>query len=601
MALRVQSSEHFSPELQQEGAVTAAPTLNRDQRRQAVVETPRKEARKVPYLSERAGRYYFVRRYPLWMVKQGYFTEPACRVSLKTADRLQAEREARRMAYEFDGLVDGFQSGLEVPHAERARGVNDRAVRPSDVPVLAKRFEALLLHSDDVDRDEKLDESAVLDYTGEVQSERLVLQGAARCGDAEAVAEQARSFLEAEELHCQEGTGVWKQLLKAMMLAQLRALNGIMTRLEGGTVETPPAPAPVRSDVDVDDLDRAFAYWLAQTKPKGKTVTEARSVFDRLKAFTVKTRISALTREEMIAFRANECLRQVGGRPIRPQTVNKLMGLVRAIFTLAVDDLLRSRGIASPLEKMRKEKVKASDVTEKQDLSLEQLKALFAGDVHAHGARPIGGAGEAGYWLPVLGHSTGARMTELAQLSVHEVVVRDGVVCLWLTTRSNDEEAVLHGLTDEQREALLESSLKTGASRRIIPVHPQVLELGFMGYVEHMRKRGSFALFPDIRPDNKKNLSGNYSKWFNGYLKKVGIKRRGVDWISFRHTLKTAMREARIEQEIRDYVQGHTSEHASQDYGRFPPTTLLSALSKLSFPALASVPKWTSAHMRSRA
>jgi hypothetical protein len=72
----------------------------------------------------------------------------------------------------------------------------------------------------------------------------------------------------------------------------------------------------------------------------------------------------------------------------------------------------------------------------------------------------------------------------------------------------------------------------------------------------------------------------------------VGIKQRGVDWISFRHTLKTMMREARIEQEIRDYVEGHTSERAAQTYGRFPPTMLQAEVNKLSFPVLTSVPIW---------
>ena len=100
MAMPVESPEHSSPELQQEGAVPAAQNLNRDQRRQTAA-----VPRKVPYLSERAGRYYFVRRYPLWMVKQGFFTEPACRVSLRTTDRLEAERE-----YVFTGSVASGRS-----------------------------------------------------------------------------------------------------------------------------------------------------------------------------------------------------------------------------------------------------------------------------------------------------------------------------------------------------------------------------------------------------------------------------------------------------------------------------------------------------------
>lgn len=348
----------------------------------------------------------------------------------------------------------------------------------------------------------------------------------------------------------------------------------------------------MRSEDDIDDIDLAFAHWESKTRPTVKTVIEARSIVRRLKTFTGKSRISTLTRTEMLRFQENEGKRTVRGRAIRPQTVNKMMGLVRAIFSLVCDDLLTDRGVANPLLKMRKEKVKTSDITEKQDLSQEQLETLFTGPVHLRGQRTVGGGGEAAYWLPILGLTTGARMRELAQLSVHEVVVRDGVICLWLTNRDDDEQAELHQLSDEKRASMFETSLKTGASRRIIPVHDEVLSRGFMAYVENVRASGSHALFPDIRADSKGNLAGNFSKWFNRYLKLVGIKQRGVDWISFRHTLKTMMREARIEQEIRDYVEGHTSERAAQSYGRFPPAMLRAEMNKLSFPVLSSVPPW---------
>jgi integrase len=189
-------------------------------------------------------------------------------------------------------------------------------------------------------------------------------------------------------------------------------------------------------------------------------------------------------------------------------------------------------------------------------------------------------------------------MRELAQLSVHEVVVRDGVTCLWLTNRDQADEAALHQLTEKQRLSLLETSLKTGASRRIIPLHQAVLDCGFMRYVEHVRASGSHALFPDIRPDTKGNVAGNFSKWFNRYLEARGIKRRGLDWISFRHTLKTMMREARIEQEMRDYIEGHTSERVAQTYGRFPPGMLQSQVNKLSFPVVANLPPWRASRSR---
>jgi hypothetical protein len=603
--MKVESAEHSSPEPQHEGhapdtATESADRPNRAERRQAAGKTARREARKVPYLQQRGDTYYFHRRYPQFLIQQGYFTGPFCRVSLRTADRLRAERLVRRLAYRFDRLVEAFSQDCEPVHSAGREPVNAAMVLADDVPVLARRFEALLLHSDDLDRSEKLSPEELQEYVTDIEDQRKQLRVANACGDYDAVADDARGFLAAEKLQCAEGSDVWKGLLKEVMLAQLRALRGIVDRLDGEAAApaTPAeAPAPLRSDDDLDDLDRAFAHWQTKARPKPKTVMEAQSILERLKTFTGKSRISALTRSEVVQFQTNEGKRMVGDKRIRPQTVNKMMGLLRAVFGLAVDDLLRERGIHSPLEKLRKEKVKSSDITEKLDLSKEQLDALFGGPVHAQGGRPVGGAGEAAHWMLLLGHTTGGRMSEFAQMSVHEVVVRDGVPCLWLTNRDTDEQVALHQLSAKAREELIETSLKTGASRRIIPLHPRMLELGFMDYVEHMRKLGSYALFPDIKPDNKGVAGGNFSKWFNGYLRRVGIKRRGLDWVSFRHTLKTWMREAEVPQDVQDYVQGHTAERVAQGYGRFTPKTVLAELSKLSFPSLDRVPVWTPAAM----
>jgi len=294
MPMKVESAEHSSPELQQEGHapdITAPEQrANRAERRQAAGKTARREARKVPYLAEREGRFYFVRRYPELLVRQGYFTTPACRVSLQTSDRLRAERLVRRLAYRFDRLVEAFGQECEPVHSAGHEPVNAAEVLANDVPVLARRFEALLLHSDDLDRSERLNPQELSEYITDIEEQRKQLRVANACGDYDAVADDARGFLAAEKLQCAEGSVVWKGLLKEVMQAQLRALRGIVDRLDGeaATPATPAeAPAPLRSDDDLDDLDRAFAHWQKKSRPKPKTIMEAQSILVRLKAFTV--------------------------------------------------------------------------------------------------------------------------------------------------------------------------------------------------------------------------------------------------------------------------------------------------------------------------
>lgn len=255
-------------------------------------------ARKAPYLSKRGdGSYYFTRRFPQQYLDRGVFKQPSYRKSLGTKDRLVAERKARQLAARFDRVLECLEMRDErhggPKHAKRSTGeLND-----DDVKVIAQRFETLLLHSDDIDRQERMEAQQLRDYVADVETQRNQLREANAHGNFEASADDVRGFLAAEQMTCEEGTDTWRALLKAMTHAQLKALRGILTRLDGDElVPTPELHPQVRREGDVDDLDAAFAFWLAHAKPRPKTVTEARSVFRRLKSFTGKTRISVIVR-----------------------------------------------------------------------------------------------------------------------------------------------------------------------------------------------------------------------------------------------------------------------------------------------------------------
>jgi integrase len=442
---------------------------------------------------------------------------------------------------------------------------------------------------------EELDE-----YLAEVTTEQRQLRRAHGCADFDSVADVVEGFLEAEQLKCPRESDTFKALSKAVMQSQLRALRGIVERVDGEVVPTPSAPPPLRSEDDLDDLNRALEHWVEKARPGTKTLLEVRPVWQRLQSFTGKSRLSTLTREDVLAFQANELSRTRGGVRVRPQTVNKHLALLGAIARLVHDDLLRFRGVENAFAHLRKAKVRGNDRIDKQDLTTEELTLLFSGPVHAQGDRPLGGAGEAGYWMPVLGYATGARMGELAQMRVDEVMQRDGVWCLWLTSRSEEGEKPAESLEPSERERLLLRSMKTGQSRRIVPVHPRVIELGFLNYVEQLRKQKVVRLFPFIKPDCKGSIAGNFSKWYNGYLKKVRIKRRGLDWTSFRHTLKSACRVNGISSDLQDYIEGHQSTRTAQDYGTFPPVMLQKAISLIALPGLAGVPEWQASGLPSK-
>lgn len=480
--------------------------------------------------------------------------------------RLEAERIARRMAVVFDDLLERIE----------ARLLSGATVAPTAAPPGTSRCserDAWAPHLE-----------ALLPYASAFRTQLQALQTVDVLEPA--LGQECQLTLRQPAAHPVAST--IEEPSPGALPATLPASQALPPCL---TPRADKPSKPVSAEQDLDVLARAYAHWLVKASPGLKTQLEIRPVWQRLQSTTGKRRISELTREDVLAFQASELQRRRGTAQVRPQTVNKHFALMAAVFKLAHDDLLRSRGIDNPFASLRKAAVRGTDLIDKQDLTSEELARLFGGEVHQRGHRPKGGGQEAAFWMPVLGYATGARMGELAQLLLAEVLPRDNVWCLWLTSREAEDDAS-QTLSTADREKQVERSLKTGHSRRVVPVHPAVLGLGFIDYVQWLRAQNAVRLFPAIKPDSKNNIAGNFSKWFNGYLARVGIKRRGLDWVSFRHGFKTACRTVRMDSDVQDYLEGHQAHRASQGYGRFTTAALLDAVTSVQLLALAAVPRW---------
>ncbi len=143
-------------------------------------------------------------------------------------------------------------------------------------------------------------------------------------------------------------------------------------------------------------------------------------------------------------------------------------------------------------------------------------------------------------------------------------------------------------------------SVKTAASRRTVPVHPELLRLGFQKYVATLDKGG--RLFPDLRQDQFGKWTGNYSKWWGRWARGLGIKDHRKVFHSFRHTFKAACRQAGIQEETHDLLTGHQGASVGRSYGRaeYSPElvkTLAKAVRKIKYKAagLPRLGRWKAA------
>jgi integrase len=119
--------------------------------------------------------------------------------------------------------------------------------------------------------------------------------------------------------------------------------------------------------------------------------------------------------------------------------------------------------------------------------------------------------------------------------------------------------------TDE--ESSDPKSLKTESSRRIVPVHSALLNLGLLDFVRRALGKGQTRLFPEIRPCKRGMLSTQPSKFWQRYLKRLGVKERGLALHSFRHTLVDEVRRKGGSDAVLGTILGHAKGTITAHYG----------------------------------
>ncbi|VVP74984.1 site-specific integrase [Pseudomonas fluorescens] len=161
------------------------------------------------------------------------------------------------------------------------------------------------------------------------------------------------------------------------------------------------------------------------------------------------------------------------------------------------------------------------------------------------------------YWLPLLGRVTGARLEELCQLRVDDFIQQQGIQCIRI---------------DDSREG---QNLKNASSRRVLPLHPALIDLGLLQHVESVRATGADRLFSELEAVRGK-LGHAPSKWFGRYKTKQGITDPRKTFHSFRHTLIDELRDDGVQDSLIKRIAGH--EDSAVTFGIYGSRTPLRAM-----------------------
>ncbi|MBB4606512.1 integrase [Xanthomonas arboricola] len=284
-------------------------------------------------------------------------------------------------------------------------------------------------------------------------------------------------------------------------------------------------------------LDKARDGWLAsiQSRTLPKTYTIKKTAVESLVAFLgTKTKLHSVTRTDLAHWYQH--LRDKGAST--PTLMNKqsYVGGKGGFFDWAIasgyypkDDNPASGHVSYPQREKRARRKLGFKAYDR-----DQIQAIFS-PVNFPRLSPNA------RWAALIGLYTGARASEVGQLLVADVFNEDNISCIRISDEGEHQK------------------VKTEVSLRTVPIHPELLALGFWEWVESRKAAGHKRLFPQAKADAM-NGQGNWiTKAFSRYLGEIGKDwpkaKRGFH--SLRKTFIQELQGLGVSSELRAQIVGH--------------------------------------------
>jgi integrase len=303
--------------------------------------------------------------------------------------------------------------------------------------------------------------------------------------------------------------------------------------------------APIMLDATIVDM------WAAERKPTQKGIDTHRAVARWLYERVGRKPVDQLTTDDFRAFKAKLIEEGQSAANIKMK-LSRVRTLMQWAFENGYASANTAAGVAIKDTKAGK--------NERKPFDLPALTAIFASPVYSDGLRPVRLRGEAGYWLPLLALFTGARLEELGQLTPEDVRERR-----YADDEGNERSAWFIHIREDSEAGL---KLKNANSERHIPVHGELVRLGFLTVVTAAKDVGQQRLFPLLRPDKYGRLTAKWGEHWSVYRRDIcGVTDRRMVFHSFRHTFKDYARLAGIDEGVQRQLMGHSARDVADEYG----------------------------------
>lgn len=379
---------------------------------------------------------------------------------------------------------------------------------------------------------------------------------------------------------------------------QLRKLRGIFAPdPEADPLFASDRPKGRKTEATLGDLKKGFAEdkhddWTVSTRKNYKIIfavleeicsfdTPLTDIDDKyckniaksLEGLPANYQKSPLTRGRSVA-EAIEIAREHDMPKIAPATINNHLSKLGAIVRYGRDkgwiagNPMANVGVRDPI-----------DPADKRDpFSVEQLNLIFAREPWSD--RGVSARDRPSrYWAPLIAVFSGARLTEICGQLVDEMIVEDGIHAFHFRHRPDDR------------------AIKNGKDRKV-PVHPELLRLGFWDFVDEARTSGREHLFSDVKRDKLGKWGDHTSKWFSRQVGALDLKGRNLSFHSFRHSFEDALRRADLhDTPIGNAIAGRWTPGQSKIYGtKYPVAKLHKAMLTVNYPGLHPINPWLGAY-----
>ena len=171
------------------------------------------------------------------------------------------------------------------------------------------------------------------------------------------------------------------------------------------------------------------------------------------------------------------------------------------------------------------------------------------------------------YWIFLLGIFSGMRTNEMCQLRLIDI---KKVSNIWFMFVEDSEE----------------TKVKTESAVRKVPVHPQLIQLGFVDYVSKLKRSKKERLFWELK-EERDGYASKVSRHFNErFLPAVGVWEKYTKVLyCTRHTFINKLYSEKVDENVIRSLIGHEKGFTMKHYGGepFSPERLLEEISKVSY------------------